>query len=315
MDLSIIIVSYNTRQMTLDCLKSVFEQTSRIDFEVTVVDNKSNDGSAHAIAEQFPQVRLLACEDNHGFARANNLGARQARGRYLLLLNPDTVILDCAIERLFAFAEGHPEAGIYGGRTFFSDGTMNPTCCFGRMTAWSAFCRAFGLSMVFKKTSLFDPESYGSWAFDTVKQVDIITGCFLLIRHELWRQLDGFNPTFFMYGEEVDLCLRARKLGYRPLYTPEATIIHHGRASESDSGDRLAKVLCAESTIIREHWPAHRRWWGAAMLLIYVRMKSMVLDILSLLNSPKYGPQASVWKRLWMQRGEWSRGWEPVAGL
>jgi GT2 family glycosyltransferase len=312
MDLSVIIVSYNTRLFTLGCLKSVFEQTGHIDFEVIVIDNNSSDGSASAIAEHFPQVQLITCKENQGFARANNMAARHATGEYLLLLNPDTVILNRAIERLLAFAKANPEPGIYGGRTIFPDGTMNPTCCFGKMTTWSLFCRAFGFSRIFKKTALFDPESYGSWAYDTIKQVDIITGCFLMVKHDLWKQLDGFNPTFFMYGEEVDLCLRARNIGYKPLFTPDVEIIHYGRASEPDKENRVTKILCSQSTIIREHWHGYKRWWGLAMLLTWVGIKSLVLTILAMLNYPKYGSQATAWKNIWGQRNEWLKGWAPL---
>lgn len=309
MDLSIIIVSYNTRSLTLECLQSLFEQTSHIDFEVIVIDNDSSDGSACAIAERFPQVQLIACKENHGFARANNLAARQARCGHLLLLNPDTVILDRAIEKLLAFAKTHPDAGIYGGRTVFPDGALNSSCCFGKMTVWSLFCRAFGFSRVFKNTALFNPESYGSWACDTIKQVDIITGCFFLVKRDLWEQLNGFNTVFFMFGEEVDFCLRARKLGCKPFFTPDATIVHYGGASEPERVNRLEKVLCSQSTIIREHWPRYKNWWGLAMLLACVRIKSVAFAILTKLNSAKFSSHATVWNKLWERRKEWSKGW------
>lgn len=309
MDLSIVIVSYNTRPLTLACLQSLFEQTSGIDFEVIVVDNGSSDDTAHAIAENFPQVQLITSDENRGFSFGNNLAAQEAKGEYLLLLNPDTVVLDRAIEKLFAFAKAHPEAGIYGGRTIFPDGTINPTCCFGKMTGWSLFCRAFGLSRIFKHTVLFNPETYGSWKFDAVKQVAIITGCFLMIKTDLWQQLNGFNPLFLMFGEEVDLCLRATKLGHHPLFTPDATIIHYGGASEPARSNRLMKVLRAESTLIREHWPAHKIRWGIYMLAIWVRMKSATLAILAGVNSAKFGHEADVWKNLWQNRAQWLNGW------
>ncbi len=312
MDLSIIIVSYNTRQLTLECLRSIFEQTSDIDYEVLVVDNDSSDGSANAIAGYFSQVQLIASKENHGFARANNLAAQNAKGDYLLLLNPDTVVLNRAIEKLLSFARSHPKAGICGGRTIFPDRSVNPKCCFGESTAWSLFCRAFGLSRIFRNFALFNPESYGSWAYDTVRQVDIITGCFFMVKRDLWEQLAGFNPVFFMYGEEVDFCLRARKLGYKPLFTPDAEIIHYGEASEPVKEERIYKVLCAQSTVIREHWPEYKRWWGLAMLLIWVRVKYFVLAILSRVNSAQFNSQAIVWNNLWKRRKDWLKSWEAV---
>jgi GT2 family glycosyltransferase len=314
MHLSILIVSYNTRDLTLECLQSVFKETKNIDidYEVIVVDNASDDHTAKAIAQNFPHVRLICSDVNFGFARANNLAARYATGEYLLLLNPDTVILNRAIEKLLEFARAHPDAGIYGGRTIFPDGTLNPTCCFGKMTVWSLFCRAFGLSKVFKKTTFFNPELYGSWKFDSVKQVDIITGCFLMVRHDLWNRLGGFNTVFFMFGEEVDFCLRAAKLGYKPLFTPDAEIVHHGGASETIRFNRFNQVLRSECTIIREHWSGYRVWLGLTMFMVLVKIKSLGYFVLSKFNPRKFSSQADMWNKLWRQRKEWLKGWDTV---
>src|SRR5437868_6036428 len=122
MDVSILIVNYNTRELTLECIRSVYEQTKALSFEVILVDNASTDGSADAIAEDYPEVQLIRLERNIGFAAANNVGARSACGKYILLLNPDTVILDNAVYTLAAFAAGHPSAGLFGGRTISGDG-------------------------------------------------------------------------------------------------------------------------------------------------------------------------------------------------
>lgn len=129
MDVAILIISYNTRNLALACLKSVYEQTSGIDFEVLVVDNQSADGSAGTIAAEFPQVDLIRAPKNLGFAGGNNLAAKNSRGDWLLLLNPDTVVLDGAIQNMHAFAKTHLEASIFGGRTAFSDGSLNPKSC------------------------------------------------------------------------------------------------------------------------------------------------------------------------------------------
>ncbi len=199
-DLSILIVSYNTRALTIACLESVELQSQGLDYEVIVVDNDSRDGSAAAIAARFPRVRLLALSENLGFARANNLAARQARGRYLLLLNPDTVVLNRAIPRLLEFARTRVGPAICGGRTLNPDGTLNPTSCWGWPTPWSAWCRATGLATMLRGSRWFDPEALGGWSRDSVRQVDIVTGCLLLLPRELWQQLGGFDPQFFMSG-------------------------------------------------------------------------------------------------------------------
>jgi N-acetylglucosaminyl-diphospho-decaprenol L-rhamnosyltransferase len=142
--------------------------------------------------------------------------------------------------------------------------------------------------------------------------VDIITGCFFMVKRDLWEQLAGFNPIFFMYGEEVDFCLRARKLGYRPLFTPDAEIIHYGEASEPVKEERITKVLCAQSTLIRKHWPKYKRWWGLAMLLVWARMKSLLIVITERFNSTKSDSRAAVWNSVWKRRKEWLKGWEIV---
>src|SRR5690606_35725860 len=116
------------------------------------------------------------------------------------------------------------------------------------------FCVATGLSSLFRGSSLFNPEGYGGWKRDTVREVDIVSGCFFLIRRELWERLGGFDPAFFMYGEEADLCLRARKLGARPMVTPEATIVHYGGASERVRADKMVRLLQAKALLIRRHW-------------------------------------------------------------
>ena len=209
--LSVLIVSYNTRDLTLECLKSVFEQTQGVDFEVLVVDNASADGSAEAIASAYPQVELIASNENLGFGQACNLAAKRSTGRWLVLLNPDTVVLDHALTRMFEFAKSQGPRTFIGGRTFYPDGRLEPRSCSGRPTVWSTFCFSVGLASLFRRTRCFDPESLGAWERDSSREVDIIAGCLLMTSREFWDELGGFDQDFFMYGEDYDLCLRARK--------------------------------------------------------------------------------------------------------
>ena len=202
---------------------------------------------------------LLAETANHGFAGANNLAARRARGEYLLLLNPDTLVLDGAVDRLLAFARANPEAGIWGGRTLYGDRSLNPASCWGRMTLWNLFCRASGLTGVFPRSELFNSEAYGGWDRGTEREVDIVTGCFLMIRRETWEALGGFDPAFFMYGEEADLCLRARALGAAPRVTPEAEIVHYGGAADTVRADKMVRLLSGKISLIDRHFPAWQR--------------------------------------------------------
>ena len=268
--LSILVVSYNTKKMTLECLASVFEQTRLTTFELIVWDNASSDGSPEAIAEAYgSRVRFVKSDENLGFAAANNRAAEIATGDYLLLLNPDTIILDGAIDALAAFADQFPQCGIWGGRTLFKDGSLNPSSCWGRQTLWSLFCQATGLSVLFKHTSVFNPEGMGGWNREGVRAVDIVSGCFFMITSELWAALGGFREEFFMYGEEADLCLRAKKLGAAPRVTSDATIVHYGGASERVFADKLVRLLKAKILLINMHLPPVARQIGRYLLFLW----------------------------------------------
>lgn len=304
--LSIIIVSYNTREMTLACLRSVVEQTEPGTYEVIVVDNQSKDGSAEAIAAEFPGMRLIRSAENLGFAGGNNLAAKEAVGEYLLLLNPDTVVLDRAIDRLLAFAKQRPEAGIWGGRTLFADRKLNPASCWGRQTPWSVFCFASGLSAVFRKSSVFNPEGYGGWDRACVREVDIVSGCFLLIVRSRWQALGGFDPAFFMYGEEADLCLRAREQGVRPMVTPEATIIHYGGASETVRTDKVVRLFKAKALLIRRHWGRSAAPVGVGLLSLVALSRSLAWSVVALVRGASASETSRSWGAVWARRSEWT---------
>jgi GT2 family glycosyltransferase len=304
-DLSILIVSYNTRQVTLDCLHSLYAHPPAVPFEVILLDNASADGSAEAVAEHFPQVQLIAIRENTGFAGGNNIAAERATGRRLLLLNPDTIVLEGSLRALWDFAEAHPDRGIWGGRTLFEDGSLNPTSCWARITPWSLFCSAAGLTYLFPGSPLFNPESYGGWQRDSEREVDIVTGCFLLIDRPLWQRLGGFDRTFFMYAEEADLCLRAAKLGYRPTVTPKAEIVHLGGRSEASPVEKTIKTTRGRVTLIRKHWPA----WQRAVGLTLFRSWALSRAIGSHVARDRRGGSSDKWKTIWSRRSEWLSGY------
>lgn len=301
--LSIIIVSYNTRELTLECLRSLDRETPRELYELIVVDNLSTDGSADAIAREFPWARLIRSERNLGFAGGNNLAAKDARGEYLLLLNPDTVVLEKAIVRLLDFARRVPDAGIWGGRTLFGDRRLNPSSCWARPTPWSLFCIATGLAKVFRSVSLFNPEAFGGWDRSTERQVDIVSGCFLLLKRATWETLGGFDPAFFMYGEEADLCLRAHRLGAKPRVTPEATIVHYGGASEKARADKLVRLFKAKRLLFERHCSPPARWWCTRMLDLWVVTRLAGAALGKLLGRGAAAWQT--WTNVHAQRSQW----------
>ncbi len=309
-DVSIVVVSYNTRDLTVACLDSIAAETRSCRYAVHVVDNASSDGSPEALSAHRFCDGFIASPENFGFARANNLAARSATGEFILLLNPDTVVLDGAIDRLVAFARDNPAAGIWGGRTLFADGTLNPSSCWGRMTIWNLACRAAGLTGIWPNAGLFNGEAYGGWQRDTVAKVDIVSGCFLLIRRTLWEQLGGFDPAFFMYGEEADLCLRATKLGATPMITPAVQIIHLGGASERTRSAKMLKLLAAKSILIRRHWSPVLQPLGLALMAAWPLSRWLALSaVAALWPSPARHEAAAVWRILWVQRKNWLAGY------
>lgn len=302
---SIIIISYNTREMTLACLHSIYQQTQRLSYEIIVVDNNSNDNSGQAIAEAFPNLHLVILPQNIGFARANNLAATKAKGQYLLLLNPDTIILDNAVEQIYGFARKHPNYRLYGGRTLFGNHSLNPTSCWRQPTLWSILCYALGLVALFRRSSFFNPESYGKWERDSVREVDIVTGCFLLIERKLWDSLGGFDQQFFMYGEDADLCLRAAQIGAKPVITPDATIIHYCGASEKVRSDKMIRLLKAKGQLFLRHMPYLSARVGLVLLRCSVLFRVLACDILQLIGIKKFHDKCASWRVIWQRRKEW----------
>lgn len=309
-DLSILIVSYNTRAMTLAAISSIVAETRDVSYELIVVDNASTDGSAEAIAAHPAKPRLIALTENIGFGRANNLAGEYARGDAVLLINPDTVVLDRAIDRLFAFAQANKRALIWGGRTVFADGSLNPASCWGRITVWNLLTRATGLTGLFPRSALFNPEAYGGWDRGSVREVDIVSGCFLMTPRPIWLALGGFDPAFFMYGEEADLCLRARRFGARPMVTPEATIVHYGGASEATRAGKMIKLLKAKATLIDRHWPRGTVEFGQSLLMLWPLSRFVAHALRQRIQGDEASRTAAdTWKAIWDARDDWRFGY------
>jgi N-acetylglucosaminyl-diphospho-decaprenol L-rhamnosyltransferase len=303
MDVSILIISFNTRALTLDSLASVVAQTRCVSYEVIVVDNASSDGSADAIAEQYPQVRLVRLQQNIGFARANNLAAKEAAGDFLLLLNPDTVVLDGAVQKALQFARGQSGEIVVGARTFFKDGSLNYNSCHGQPTPWSLLCQASGLTSIFRKSAIFAPESLGSWRRDTQREVDAVSGAFLLISRKLWNTLNGFDESFFMYGEDTDLCLRAWKAGAKCVLRPDVTLIHYGAASDRVRPDKMVRLFRAKVQLLLKHWRPSSVRFGVGMLKAAAFSRMLATGAVQWME-PARREQYLTWREIWRRRLE-----------
>lgn len=313
-ELTVIIVSYNTRELTLAALRTLYATTKRTRFRTVLYDNDSQDGSVEAIRAAFPPdlypgLEVIASPDNLGFARANNVVAATADTEWLLLLNPDTECHAGAIDNLIDFSRANPQAGITGGRTVYRDGRLNPTSALMRITLWSTFCAATGLTAAFPQSDLFNPEAMPGWKRDSAREVDIVGGCFLMIRKALWDELGGFDLRYFMYGEETDLCARAQKLGYRPTICPDAEIMHIvGAASDSPARKRIP-LTRARVTLIRDHWPAWKVPFGLALMWFSVAQRYAAASLMALRPGEKGRQRKALWREMWQARGDWLRGY------
>jgi hypothetical protein len=218
--LSIVIICWNDLKVLRRCLESIYEQTKSADFEVIISDNASADGSAPFVREHYPQVRMVENGRNLGYARGNNAGIAVARGEYVLILNPDTIVHERALDRWVAYADRHPEAGAFGCRVLNPDGSFQDPA------------RPFPTIGHYWQVALrLRQNTYRGWQGETEREIDWQSGCCILFRGDLLRELGGFDGRFFYHYEEVDLCYRVRQAGYKILYTPEVVITHLGGQS------------------------------------------------------------------------------------
>ncbi len=308
-DVQVILVNYNTKEMTTRCLHSLFEQTNPDLIETTLVDNASEDGSVAEFETKFPELRITKSATNLGFAAANNLAANQGTTTYIFLLNTDTIVLDRAVERVLEFANKHPDAGIWGMRTVFEDGSLNPFSCFGDMSAWSLFCSLSGLSRAFDKSPVFNPEEYAGWQRDSDRDVDNVSGCAFLIRRDLWQALGGFDEAFFMYGEEADLCHRARKMGYQPKITASAEVVHLMGKSYKMRSNMWEHMLRAKRTLIERQMTGIERRLAQLFLFLTPLSRQNSYRIATLLGKRGAKEQAQTWTAVWSNRKTWQDGY------
>jgi GT2 family glycosyltransferase len=250
MDVSVVIVSWNTRDILRGCLRSVFEQTKEASFEVFVVDNSSRDGSAAMVRAEFPTVKLIENAQNRGFAAANNQALRLASGRYMLLLNPDTLILDDAISRCVQYADLHSDVGVVGCQVLENENCISNTG-FTFPTPWNVFLALSGLSRAFPRSRLFGRPEMSWWKRDSEEDVDVIAGMFMLVRREAIAQVGLLDEAYFVYSEETDWCYRFARAGWRRVFIPSAQVLHldGGRKSTSQVSTKMFVQMQKSSMI------------------------------------------------------------------
>ncbi|MBN2455617.1 MAG: glycosyltransferase family 2 protein [Sedimentisphaerales bacterium] len=248
-DISIIIVNWNTCDYLRDCLQSVYEQTKDICFEVIVIDNASTDGSATMVKEKFPQTILLENSENRGFAAANNQGMVIADGRYVLLLNPDTIVVDRAIKKTMDFADLHPDVGMVGCQVLENETKIQRTC-FAFPSLCNLILQKAGLRRLFPRSCFFGRVNMGWWDRKTERDVDVVSGMFMLVRHEAIEQVGLMDEDYFVYAEETDWCFRFWQAGWRRVFTPAGRIIHRDGGNKSTDNARVKMYVQLQKSMM-----------------------------------------------------------------
>lgn len=304
-DVAVIIVTYNSADEIERCLRSVIDERSHLSQEIIVVDNLSQDSTVSIIKNQFPQVTLIEPGQNLGFAAGVNLGVSASNAEFVLLFNPDAVIRDHAVDVITAFAKENPRYGLYGGRAVDEDGHMDPSSCWGAPSLWSLFLFATGLTTLLPRHAFFNPESLADWNRDSVKEVGIITGCFLLSKRQVWDELGGLDERYFMYGEDADLAIRARKIGYSPVICPDAVFVHEGGKSSETPVEKTLLLFRGKASLVRIQWDGITRRLGLLFLAAGTGLRAIIANI----SHCSRRSHSKRWPTVWKQRQEWLQGY------
>lgn len=306
-DVSVLIVTYNSARYIEACLDALEVALARVSSEVLVYDNASSDDTVARVQRKFPAVQVVEGSDNLGFAAAcNRLGAL-SRGHHLWLLNPDTRADPHAAEELLRVAAEHPEAQLYGARTTTPDGRTVTASAQGEVSLWSLACFATGLSTVFAGQRWSDPESLPNWDRASTRRVPMVSGGALMISRAAWNVLGGFDQRFFMYGEDADLCARARRMGFEPLYIASAVVEHEVGASSS-AGGKLVLLHRGKITYVRKLWSRPRAWVGTRLILAGVALRAAA-SRLGVFPDRQGRSLGDAWAEAWRRRREWRHGW------
>lgn len=310
-DLSILIVNWNTRELLAGCLESVIgdrlsvigdqSPENRLPFtayrlpltEIIIVDNASTDGSAAMLRERFPQVQVLENRENVGFARANNQAICHSRGRYLLLLNSDTVVHSGALETLVAFMDAHPRAGACGPRLLNGDGSLQ-AACHPMLTPERELWRLSFLDAISPRSCY----SMTHWDANTPRRVEVIKGASLLLRRAAIDQVGLLDDRYFMYTEEVDLCYRLAAAGWGLWYVPQAVVTHYGGASSQQMAEAMYLQLYRSKLQFYRKFGRRARAGRFKLYLALAYAPRTLAASLAASLRPNWRPRARVYGRL-----------------
>ncbi|MFP4368748.1 MAG: glycosyltransferase [Candidatus Kapaibacterium sp.] len=271
-DISIIIVNYNVKDFLLQCLRSIQTAQKALNVEVIIVDNNSTDGSVEFLKPMFPEYEFIDLEANIGFGKANNLAFEKARGRYILILNPDTILAEDTLEVMLKYMDNDPKAGIAGCKVLNDDGTFQLACRRGFPTPWASFCKLFGLQKLFPDSELFARYNQTFKSINETYYIDAVIGAFMFCRKEVIDATGGFDEDFFMYGEDLDLCYRAKQLGWEVAYVHSTSIIHFkGESTKRSTINEVKHFYSAMEIFARKHFGKSTLFLFFLKMGIYLR--------------------------------------------
>lgn len=275
-DVSIIIVNYNVKDYLLQCLRSLEQIDATIKKEIIVVDNHSTDGSIGDLRPQFPSVTWIELDENIGYGKANNIGLAQAKGRYTLFLNPDTIVGRDVLQTMTSYLDANPDVGLAGCKVLNPDGSFQVACRRGLPTPWASFCKLFGLQSIFPNSKLFAQYNMTYLPIDATYPVDALIGAFMMGPTWLMQSLGGFDPAFFMYGEDIDLCYRVKLAGKRVMYVHTTNIIHYKGESTKRSSMNEVRVFYEAMEIF-----AKKHFGGSQIFLAFLRLGIVARSIMA----------------------------------
>ncbi|MCA8956284.1 MAG: glycosyltransferase family 2 protein [Planctomycetes bacterium] len=267
-DVSVVVVTWNSAAEIEGCLRSVLAQRGALRQEVLVVDNASGDGTAALVREHFPEVTLIANDDNRGFAAGNNQAFARARGRYVLCLNPDTVVVDRAIERCVEYADQHPRIGVLGCQVWRDEQRIQRTC-FAFPGPWSLLQIALGMHRLAPRSRLLGSAELGFWDRRSARDVDVVTGMFMLVRREALAAVGPMDEDYFVYAEEADWCFRMWRAGWVCSFWPGARIVHLDGGGKSTRQIRVRMFVQQQKSLVLWNRKNRGRWAGLCARAIF----------------------------------------------
>lgn len=275
-DLSVVIVNYNVKDFLARSIRSIHKASKNLNVEIIVVDNNSRDGSREELPKLFHDVKFILNSQNIGFGAANNQGIFASKGKYILILNPDTIVDENNFHTMINFMENNPDTGIAGCKVLNADGSFQAACRRGFPTPWTAFSRLFGLQKLFPSSKLFGGYNQTHKPIDETYQIDAIIGAYMFCRAATLKEIGGFDTDYFMYGEDIDLCLRMKNRGFKVMYVHSATIIHFkGESTKRSSIDEIRHFYDAMVIYTGKHVK------GGRALLTFLRFGIILRSILA----------------------------------